>query len=136
MARPPLHVQVVSAEREVWSGEAVQVIARTTEGDIGILPGHEPILAVLVPSRVEIVTGDGRQQQLFVDEGFISVAAGRVSVLAHEALLGEEISAAEAQSELDSLVLKRDQGEASDAEVHRMHMLKAQLATVGQIGDS
>ena len=42
-----LHVEVVSAEREVWSGEATQVLARTSEGDIGILPGHEPVLAVL-----------------------------------------------------------------------------------------
>lgn len=136
MDRPPLQVRVVSADRQVWSGESVQVIARTTEGDIGILPGHEPLMALLVPSRVEIVTSDGRQESLFVDEGFISVAGGRVSVLAHEALLGHEISAAEAQSELDKLTLKDDRGEADDSERHRMHLLKAQLAVVGRSADS
>ncbi|GMA92168.1 hypothetical protein GCM10025869_26970 [Homoserinibacter gongjuensis] len=44
-----LNVAVVSAERELWTGEATQVIARTTEGEIGILTGHEPVLAILAP---------------------------------------------------------------------------------------
>ena len=59
MDRAPLRVKVVAADREVWSGEAVNIIARTTEGDIGILPGHEPILAALVPCAVTIITADG-----------------------------------------------------------------------------
>ena len=128
MARDPLKVQVVSAEKIVWSGEAVQLIARTVEGDIGILPGHEPLLALLVPSRVEIVTADGRQEALFVDGGFISVAEGRVSVLSTEASMGHEISARDAQAELDGLTLKHQNGEATEEEQHRMHLLKAQLA--------
>lgn len=133
MARPPLKVEVVSATRSVWSGEAVQVIVRTVEGDMGILPGHEPVFALLVPSRVQIVTADGKQESLFIDEGFVSCAEGRVSILAQEARLGDEISAAEAQKELDELMLKYQAGEQSDAERHRIHMLKAQLAAADQM---
>lgn len=128
MDRSPLELEVVSAERVVWSGQAVQVIARTVEGDIGILPGHEPVLALLVPSRAEIVTADGRQEVLYVDGGYISVADGHVSILAQEAFMGEEISAQEAQSELDGLMLKYNAGEATEEERHRVRMLRAQLA--------
>ena len=63
----PLDVQVVSAERVVWSGESTNIIARTTDGDIGILPGHEPVLAILVPSGVEIFTVDHHREIVAVD---------------------------------------------------------------------
>ena len=77
MNRAPLRVKVVAADREVWSGEAVNIIARTTEGDIGILPGHEPILAALVPSAVTIITADGEQEVIAVDGGFIGTGCRR-----------------------------------------------------------
>ena len=127
MERPPLEVEVVSAERVVWSGEAVNVVARTVEGDIGILPGHEPLLAVLVPCLVEIVTADGRSESLAVDGGFISVANGHVSVLSQTAELGKEISLEDARKELAPIELKAQQGQANDAEIHRLKMLKAQI---------
>lgn len=135
MDRDPLKVEVVSADRVVWSGEAVQLIARTVEGDIGILPGHEPVLALLVPSRVAIVTAEGTQEALFVDGGFISVAHGRVSVLAHEAYMGEEISSEQAQRKLDELMLKYNEGEASQEERHEIHLLRAQLAAAKQAAE-
>lgn len=127
MDREPLHVEVVSADRVVWSGSAVNIIARTVEGDIGILPGHEPLMAVLEPSLVEIVTAEGASESLMVDGGFISVADGRVSVLAQFAELGREVSLEEARMELAPLVLKAQQGQADDAEIHRLKMLKAQV---------
>ncbi|GAA4900088.1 hypothetical protein GCM10025789_18040 [Tessaracoccus lubricantis] len=127
MDRAPLHVEVVSADRVVWSGDAVNIIARTVEGDIGILPGHEPLLAVLEPSLVEIVTADGSSESLMVDGGFISVAHGHVSLLAQYAGLGREVGLEEARKELAPLVLKAQQGQADDAEIHRIKMLKAQV---------
>ena len=56
----PLRVEVVSAEGLIWEGDAVQVIARTTEGDIGILANHEPFMGILVPGAAEVFTTDGR----------------------------------------------------------------------------
>ena len=57
MDRAPLKVEVVAADRRVWSGDVVNIIARTTEGDIGVLPGHEPLMAGLV-SIPEVQPGD------------------------------------------------------------------------------
>ncbi len=96
----PLQVQVVAADRMVWSGEATMVIAKTVDGDIGILAGHEPVLAVLVPGAVEIVGTDGDRLVIAVDGGFISMADGRVSVLSEFAAAAGEVSLAEAEREL------------------------------------
>lgn len=127
MSRPPLHVEVVAADRLVWSGQAVNIIARTVEGDVGILPGHEPFLAVLVPCVVEIVTADGRSESLAVDGGFISVANGRVSVLSQLARLGHEVGLEEARREASTLEVKAMQGEADDDELHHLRILQAQI---------
>lgn len=127
MDRAPLHVEVVSADRVVWSGESVNVIARTVEGDVGILPGHEPFLGLLVPCVVEIVTADGRSESVAVDGGFISVAEGRVSVLSQHAALGHEVSLEEARVEAAPLSAKALEGKADEAEVHRLRILEAQI---------
>ncbi len=55
----PMQVEVVSADRVVWSGKSSNIIAKTVEGEIGILPGHEPVLGVLVPSAVVIFCDEG-----------------------------------------------------------------------------
>lgn len=111
--RSALQVEVVSADRSVWSGEARSITARTTEGDIGILPGHSPVLAVLVPSGVEVVGTDGTRQVVAVDGGFVSVAQGRVSILSEYAVMGGEIDAVGARNELDEL-LGRVEGDVDD----------------------
>ena len=87
----PFQVEVVAADRRVWEGRAVNVIVRTTEGDIGILPGHEPLLAALVPCAAEIVTAEGGREVIALDGGFISVTPERVSLLAQYASLATEV---------------------------------------------
>ena len=80
-----LSVVVVSADREVWSGEATRVVARTTEGEIGILAGHEPILGLVAVGEVSILTSEGTTVRAQADGGFLSVANDRVSVVADAA---------------------------------------------------
>ena len=80
-----LSVVVVSADREVWSGEATRVVARTTEGEIGILAGHEPILGLVAGGEVRILTTEGTTVRAQADGGFLSVANDRVSVVADAA---------------------------------------------------
>jgi len=72
-----LRVEVVAAEGIAWEGDALSVIARTTEGDIGVLPNHEPLLAALVPCAAEVLTTDGNREVVAIDGGFISVADNR-----------------------------------------------------------
>jgi F-type H+-transporting ATPase subunit epsilon len=96
-----LHVELVAADRTVWSGEASMVIARTVEGDVGVLRGHAPILSLLTEAAIEIASPDGVVHAA-IEGGFISVANDRVSILSEGALLAEEIKVDEARAELDS----------------------------------
>jgi F-type H+-transporting ATPase subunit epsilon len=97
-----LQVELVAADRTVWSGEASMVIARTVEGDIGILPGHAPLLSLLAQSAVEIDGDDGKVVAA-LDGGFVSVADDRVSILSGRALLSDEIDANAIRAELGEL---------------------------------
>ena len=77
-----LTVTVVSATAEVWSGEASMVVARTTEGEIGILAGHEPTLGVLAAGEVRITTADGQKVTAQAEDGFLSVDNNQVTLVA------------------------------------------------------
>lgn len=81
-----LHVELVAVEEMVWSGEAEMVVARTTEGELGVLPGHAPLLGQLAePSQVRIKVGGGEQLTYDVAGGFLSVTGEGVTVLAESA---------------------------------------------------
>jgi F-type H+-transporting ATPase subunit epsilon len=77
-----LNVSVVSAEREVWSGTATMVVAKTTIGEMGILAGHEPVLAILAPGEVRVTQADGKVVKAHAEDGFFSVQADTVTVVA------------------------------------------------------
>jgi F-type H+-transporting ATPase subunit epsilon len=97
-----LQVDLVSVDRRVWQGEASMVIARTTEGEIGILPGHAPVLGVLVDgSTVEIRQSAGESLMVAIDGGFLSVDESGVRILAERAELGSEVDVAGARADLD-----------------------------------
>lgn len=81
-----LHVELVAVEEKIWSGDAEMVVARTTEGELGVLPGHAPLLGQLAePSQVRIKRGGGEQLTYEVTGGFLSVTGEGVTVLAEEA---------------------------------------------------
>lgn len=82
-----LNVSVVSANHEVWSGEASMVVARTTEGEIGILAGHEPMLAVLASGEVRVTLAGGEKVVAQAADGFLSVENDTVTIVAREAEL-------------------------------------------------
>ncbi len=96
-----LRVELVAADRKVWSCEARMVIAKTTDGDIGILPGHAPVLGVLLPGAVQVRQEGNQGAVAAVHGGFISVANNDVVILAEEAELAEEIDLEQAQRELE-----------------------------------
>ena len=86
-----IEVELVAADRTEWSGQATMEIARTTEGDVGVLRNHAPLLSLLVDGVVEITPVEGDGLVAAVDGGFLSVANNRVSILAEHAVLGHEI---------------------------------------------
>ncbi|MBF4569690.1 F0F1 ATP synthase subunit epsilon [Plantibacter sp. VKM Ac-2880] len=87
MAATPLTVSVVAADHEVWSGAARQLIAKTVDGEIGILPGHEPMLAILAAGEVRVTLEDGSKIVANAEDGFLSVENNTVTVVAGNATL-------------------------------------------------
>ncbi len=111
-----LVVNVVSAERALWHGTAKSVVAKTPDGEIGIMPGHEPVLALLVDSALRIEETDGTRMLVAVHGGFFSVDSNQVNVIAEIAELAEDIdldrakvalAAAQAANDEDTSALRR-----------------------------
>lgn len=116
-----LSVEIVAADRKVWSGEATLIVTRTTEGEIGIMPGHEPVLGLLSSGVVTVRTSAGDDVTAAVSSGFLSVSEDHVAILAEQAVLSDEVDVSAAQSELDA---------AGDREVARQ-WAEAKLAVAG-----
>ena len=97
-----LQVELVAVERTIWSGEASMVIARTTEGEIGVLPGHAPLLGQLADGgTVRILQSGGTDVVAAVHGGFLSVTDEGVTVLAEVAELAPDIDAGRAREALE-----------------------------------
>lgn len=134
-----LHVEVVVADRELWAGEANMVIAKTLEGDIGILTGHPPVLGILAEgSLVRIMDpegsggadgaeagGSGGEVTAAVSGGFLSVSDDQISILAVDAQLGREVDTSAARTALDET--GSDDEESTEAKY-----AKAQLRAAGE----
>ncbi|HEV2227824.1 MAG TPA: F0F1 ATP synthase subunit epsilon [Steroidobacteraceae bacterium] len=91
-----IHVDIVSAEGELFTGEASEVIAPASQGDVGIRPRHAPLLSLLKPGEVRVRTPDGEEHHFFVGGGALEVQPTRVTVLADTALRARDIDEAAA----------------------------------------
>lgn len=114
-------VELVSVDRMLWSGQASIVTAETTEGEIGVLPGHEPMIGQLVDNGVVTFRPvDGERRVAAVQGGFLSVTSDKVTVLADWALWSDEVDEAEAKSDSQSDdELTRARGEAGVRAIRR-----------------
>ena len=127
MSDSTLHVELVAADRLVWSGEAKMVIARTTEGDVGILVGHAPLLSVIIEGVVDVQTADGETWVAAVDAGFMSVANNRVSILSERAEMSHEIDLEKARQDLERA---QASGENSDDAKEAVRRAEARIRAV------
>jgi F-type H+-transporting ATPase subunit epsilon len=105
-----LHVALVVPDRELWSGQASTVIAKTTEGDIGVLTGHSPVFGVLTEGSVAEIVTDETRVRAAVSGGFLSVADDRVSILAAQAELAGEINVEQTRQELAAALAEATPG--------------------------
>ena len=91
--------ELVSVERMLWSGKASSVTAQTTEGEIGVLPGHEPLLGQLVENGVVVIrTVEGEKLVAAVQGGFLSVSSSKITILADSAVWASEVNTSEAEA--------------------------------------
>ncbi|MGN6723920.1 MAG: F0F1 ATP synthase subunit epsilon [Marmoricola sp.] len=105
-----MHVSLVAADREVWSGEATVVNATTVAGEIGVLADHIPVLSVLAPGQIDVRTADDGHWVAATDGGFISVANNEVRLLCEFAEISHESSFAEAQRLLEAKMSAAEAG--------------------------
>jgi F-type H+-transporting ATPase subunit epsilon len=110
-----MQVQLVAPDRMVWSGEAEIVIARTVDGELGILPRHAPLLGVLVEYPVTIRRSGEDALVAAVHGGFLSVSSDGVDVLAEVVELAEEIDVARARQALERSKDSEDEADKAAA---------------------
>ncbi len=110
-----IRVDIVSAEAEIFSGDATMVIATGELGELGITPRHAPLITRLKPGHVDVVLGSGERQQFYVSGGILEVQPQVVTVLADTAARASELDEASAQ---------RAKKEAEDALANRTDALE------------
>ncbi|MCL2736913.1 MAG: F0F1 ATP synthase subunit epsilon [Propionibacteriaceae bacterium] len=120
-------VEIVSADRLVWEGEASQLVATTTEGEIGILARHIPLIATLAPGRAEVTAADGTRHIVAVEGGFVSVTLTRTAIISPYAQMAGDINVAEARRALIDLAAQREAGDNTMATKQAYHRAQAQV---------
>jgi F-type H+-transporting ATPase subunit epsilon len=123
-----LDVELVAADRTVWTGQGTMVLARTADGDVGILPHHAPLLGTLADGAVLIRQESGDPIVAVVHGGFLSVANNRVGILAEECDLAKDIDLAEAERSLSAA----QQSDEDDA-AHQVRRAEARIRAAGMI---
>jgi F-type H+-transporting ATPase subunit epsilon len=117
-----LMVELVVPEGEIWAGTAEIVVAKTVDGDIGVLTNHAPMIGILAEgSLVQIRPDKQGEPDVFaaVSDGFFSIARNRVSILARQAQLGKNVDPRAAEAALDQALPQDGQEEPTDVKYYR-----------------
>jgi F-type H+-transporting ATPase subunit epsilon len=133
-----LHVELLMPDRSLWSGEAGMVIAKTIDGDIGILSGHSPVFGILSPGslvRIQPEAGgddqSGAEIRAAVRDGFLSVTNDRVSILASVGQLADDVEVSAAQADLDTASAEVGSAAATEESVE-VRYARARLRAAGE----
>jgi F-type H+-transporting ATPase subunit epsilon len=137
MAAATIHVDVVSNEASIYSGEAEFVVLPGEAGELGIYPRHTPLITRIKPGAVRIVpAGGGAEQLIFVAGGILEVQPKAITVLADTAIRGEDLDAAKAAEALkkaeEARAKARDKQEIAAVE-SEVASLAAQLAAIRKL---
>lgn len=125
-----MQVDLVAVERQIWSGEAELVVARTTDGDIGVMPGHAPLLAQLREGyAARVIQPGGEVLGIAVHGGFLSVTPAGVTILAEDAEMSHEIDVQQARADFERA---RATGESTIEASDELRRAQARLLAVGE----
>lgn len=131
-----LHVDVVSAEESLFTGEAKFVALPGEAGELGILPGHTPLISRIRPGTVKIVAPDGTESNIFVAGGILEVQPGTVTVLSDTAIRAEDLDEAKAlearQKAEQALTNAKSKADVAVVEAE-LEMLAAQAAAARRL---
>ncbi len=132
-----IHVDVVSAEASIFAGEATFVALPGESGELGILPGHTPLISRIRPGTVKITRAeDGQEESIFVAGGLLEIQPNVVTVLADTAIRGKDLDEAKAEDARkraeEALRNATDKAEVAVVEAE-LAMLAAQLAAIRKL---
>jgi F-type H+-transporting ATPase subunit epsilon len=134
-----LRVELVVPDGEIWSGNARMVIAKTLDGDIGVMGGHPPVLGILAEGSVVRIldpeVGDepqGEEVMIAVSSGFLAIADDRVSILSRQAEVGGQVDRAAAQAQLDAALEAAGALAPGDQEPTEVKYSRALLRAAGE----
>ena len=96
-----MHCDIVSAEKSIFSGLVEMVVAAGSLGDLGISPGHAPLLTALIPGPVKLILQNGEEEVFYVSGGFLEVQRGIVTLLSDTALRADDLDEAAAQQAVE-----------------------------------
>ena len=131
-----IHVDIVSAEQEVYSGLAEMLFAPAEQGEVGIAPRHAPLITRLKPGEVRVKISDKESQEFYVSGGFLEVQPHLVTVLADTALRAHDIDEAQAlQAKARAEEMLNDQSGKIDYAIAQAELAQAvsQLRTLDRL---
>jgi F-type H+-transporting ATPase subunit epsilon len=132
-----LQVELLMPDRSLWSGQAGMVIAKTIDGDVGVLAGHSPMFGILSPGSLVRIQPAGDAEEgtaevrAAVRDGFLSVTNDRVSILASSGSLGDDVDRPAAHANLDAATASAGSQAAAEESVD-VKYARAQLRAAGE----
>lgn len=131
-----MHCDIASAEQQIFSGRVESLVAAGSLGDLGIFPGHAPLLTALIPGPVRIVRQDGEEEIYYVSGGFLEVQPGTVHILADTAVRADDVdeaNAVQAMKEAEEAIVNQNaQMEYAEAAA-QLAQAAAQIRTLQQL---
>lgn len=131
-----MHCDIVSAEANIFSGEVEMLVAAGSLGDLGIAPGHAPLLTGLIPGPVRLIKAEGDEEVFYVSGGYLEVQRGMVTVLADTALRAhdvDEAAALEAKADAERAIANQDAEFEYSTAAARLAEAAAQLRALRQV---
>ncbi len=132
-----LHVELLMPDRPLWSGQASMVIAKTIDGDIGVLSGHSPVFGILSPGSMVRIQPEAAEEgsddeiRAAVRDGFLSVSDNRVSILASVGQVADDVEVSAARADLDAASAEAGSTAAAEESVE-VRYARARLRAAGE----
>lgn len=131
-----MNCDIASTEARIFSGRVESLVATGTLGDMGILPGHAPLLTALIPGPVRLITQAGEEQIFYVSGGYLEVQPGMVNILADTAIRADdmdEVQAEQAKKDVEAAIANRDAEFEYSRAATQLAEAAAQLRTIQQL---
>ena len=131
-----MNCDIASTEARIFSGRVESLVATGTLGDMGILPGHAPLLTALIPGPVRLITQAGEEQIFYVSGGYLEVQPGMVNILADTAIRADDMDEAQAEQakkDVEAAIANRDAEFEYSRAATQLAEAAAQLRTIQQL---